>query len=214
MPLMFSVGRSGSEGVRTVTRLKFSVLAVALVAATASAVAAIASSNRQQGPRFATVSNTGTVVRGELASIDEETLSSGGGSAPLRILGQRDNLVFYTAAGRSGGVCRALGPLDGHIASLFCPASGSSGFPSDAQPVLDMSGIAWDPSSRSTQVLDLSGFAADGIARVGVIAKDGSLHSTAVVSNLYHTDLPAFTATALVAFDESGAEVYRRPYSG
>jgi hypothetical protein len=60
--------------------------------------------------------------------------------------------------------------------------------------------------------LDLIGFAADGIVRVGVIASDGTLYEAQVTSNIYQRDLPDVLAEALVAFDSAGVEVYRKTY--
>jgi len=196
------------------TRIKLSILVVGLVLVASSTVAAIAVTNgNQRVARFGKVSNGGTAVASaDIASQDADVLESGGGTTALRLLGQRDSIAFYSSMGKAGGLCHATATASGHIASLFCPASGSSEFPSEKTPILDMSGVAYDPTTHVTRLLDLTGFAADGIARVGVLSTDGSLHATPVVANVYHGDLPDVQAAALVAFDETGAEVYHHLY--
>ena len=109
-------------------------------------------------------------------------------------------------------ICYAIGPVEtGGIAALAClrpPAE----FPSAEAPILDMSGIAGDLQTHSTTFLELSGLAADGVARVGLIGADGVLQDTEVQENIYYADLPQIEAKALVAFDPSGQEIFRRSF--
>ena len=75
-----------------------------------------------------------------------------------------------------------------------------------------MSGISGDPQTHSTTFLELSGLAADGVARVGLIGADGVLHDTEVQGNIYYANPPRIEAKALVAFDGSGQEIFRRSF--
>jgi hypothetical protein len=73
-----------------------------------------------------------------------------------------------------------------------------------------MSASTFDMKTRSARYLDLSGFAADGVASVGVIDRDGILHSAKVIDNVYHSDLDRPEVRALIALDDSGGEIFRR----
>ena len=75
-----------------------------------------------------------------------------------------------------------------------------------------MSGISGNPQAHSLTYLELSGFAADGVSRVGLVGADGVLHDAEVQDNIYYADVPRFQARALIAFDPSGQEIFRRSF--
>jgi hypothetical protein len=75
-----------------------------------------------------------------------------------------------------------------------------------------MSHVTFDFDKRVTRILTLAGFAADGVARVGVLDPNGVLHGASVVGNTYSRELPGIEAVALLALDASGGEVYRKRF--
>jgi hypothetical protein len=171
---------------------------------------AIATGPSPAPPRFDHISNTGTSVPA-LASKNALSLTGGGARAELRRLGMRGPLAFYVAPGSDSGLCFATGSVrTGGIAMLGCPGDrGRLEFPSDDAPVLNMGAIEVEPNG-DVYVLGLAGFAADGVARVGVVDTAGALHAADVTDNLFYRDLPRTHAAAFIAFDATGGEVMRR----
>jgi hypothetical protein len=199
----------GSEEIPV--RKKILIALVTIIAALSAAAIGVATAGRttESAQRYDHISNNGVPVA--VSERNANILRGGGGEPVLNRLGTRGGLTFYTGRGDSGGPCYAVGPVEtGGIGALAClrpPAH----FPSSDAPILDMSGISSDPGTGSTTFLGLSGFAADGVARVGVIGADGVLHDAEVRDNIYYADLPQFQASALIALDASGHEVFRRP---
>jgi hypothetical protein len=195
------------------------IVMVGIVAIAAAAAGGIALAGRGGAPPAGTgfdqVSNVGTAVAA-VSQHDAQTLRSGGAaSASLRLLGTRGNAVFYSAPGARKGLCYATGAASsGHIALLACPSgiarTPSPTFPSREAPILDMSASVYNSQSNVTRVVELEGFAVDGVANVELVDANGTAHVAPVVSNLYHLDLgKGINATALVALDRSGAELFR-----
>lgn len=158
------------------------------------------------------VSNPGRSVAA--SAHDAETLARGGGRAELRLLGNVGSAVFYRAPGVSGGSCYGSGPAStGHIAILACPTTPigtpTPAFPSESQPILDMSASVYNAETHTTRLAELSGVAADGVAKVAVVGADANLRRAFVSNNLYHVDFDTpFEATKIVAFDLTGREIY------
>jgi hypothetical protein len=128
---------------------------------------------------------------------------------------QRTSGATCYATGQTGGL--ALTPADPAYrndgfrnGSLFsqvaCPGAPTSEFPSQQQPILDLSVLHGQPG----YVSELEGFAADPVAKVGVIGTDGQLYDvTSVENNVYEaSNLPTVDAKELVAFDSTGKQVY------
>jgi hypothetical protein len=100
--------------------------------------------------------------------------------------------------------------------SLFDALGCVAAFPSRHDPVLDMSPLhssRFSPTVGVTgaqYVWRLTGFAADPVAKVGVIAMDGSLIGiTPVQDNVYiNGAVPHERAKELVAFDRKGKRVW------
>jgi hypothetical protein len=66
----------------------------------------------------------------------------------------------------------------------------------------------------SLRFLELAGLAADGVNRVGVIDKNGVLHTAEVVDNIYYGELPSsVSVAAIVALDSNGNEVFRKTFA-
>ena len=191
-------------------RQKILIALVTVIAALSAAAIGVATAGRttESVQRYDHLSNNGVPVF--VSERNADILRGGGGEPVLNRLGTRGGLTFSVGRGESGWPCYAVGPVEtGGIGALYClrpPAN----FPSADTPILDMSGISGDPQTHSTTFLELSGFAADGVARVGVIGADGVLHDAEVRDNIYYADLPRFQARALIALDASGQEIFRR----
>jgi hypothetical protein len=143
---------------------------------------------------------------------------AGGGSNGVRLLGTRAGFSFYAARGTEDTLCFAIAivstprPKPG---ALACLSNRPNRFPSAQQPILDFSPLASGGNLHGTHVAALIGFAADGVARVGVVDETGVLHSVPVIKNLYATQkgaLPNVAEKALVALDVKGRKIYQRAY--
>ncbi len=193
-------------------------LAAAIVGGSVFGAFAVAGSGNNTGPvarHFDRFSAPGTPVV-NLSTHDAETLTSGGGKPELSRITTRGGTAFYTAPASSSGLCFARGSVaTGHLSVLACPRPGVGtspmDFPSDPAPVLDMSAsIGSIRAGEGRRLLDLTGFAADGVARVGMIDINGELHDTLVDDNVYYAKMPDVTVKAIVAFDSMGREVYHQ----
>lgn len=188
------------------------VLVVAGAISAAIAVGALQTPESTSGSspqRYDHVSNVGTPV--PVSPRTADILVNGAGKPVLNHLGTRAGMTYYAGPGATGGKCYAIGPANtGGIAVLSC-LDPVAPFPSEDAPILDMSGMAGDPGTHSVTFLELSGFAADGVAKVGLIDVNGVLHGAEVRDNIYYADLPQVPARALVAVDGSGQEIFRRP---
>lgn len=191
-------------------RQKILIAVATGIAALGAAAIGVATAGRatESAQRYDHLANNGVPV--VVSERNADILRSGGGEPVLNRLAVRGGLTFYAGRGDTGGPCYALGPVEtGGVGALAClrpPAS----FPSPDAPILDMSGASIDPRTGSTTFLGLSGFAADGVASVGVIGADGVLHDAEVRDNVYYADLPRLQAKALIAVDASGEEIFRR----
>jgi hypothetical protein len=183
---------------------------LAVVATSAATAGVLMASGPSTNPaqRYDHLSNVGTPV--VVSRRNADILVNGAGKPVLNHLGTRDGMMFYAGPGSAGGQCYALGAAKtGGIVVLGC-LDPAAPFPSKDVPILDMSGIAGDPRTHTVTLLELSGFAADGVATVGLIDVNGVLHSAEVRENIYYANLPQVQARALVAVDLSGKEIFRR----
>lgn len=184
-------------------------LAVAIIVAAISIAGTGGESSTQT---FDHISNLGVRVP-DLSPRVQSVLQDGGAEAVLTLIGNRENIAFYTAPGDGGGLCYAVGPeATGGIMAIGCPNDNQRAldFPSDANPILDFSPV--EVSGESTTLMELDGFAADGVSKVGLVTTSGTTHWAAVRGNLYHLAVPASPARAIIAADASGAEVYHRDF--
>jgi hypothetical protein len=197
------------------TTIALAGLGAGVVSAVVVGGFAIAGGDKPAAPAytFDHISNSGSPV--DVSASNAETLRGGGGQASLRRLATRNGTVFYTAPGATGGLCYAKGPENtGGIALLGCPnAKEVFSFPSREKPILEMSGGVIDSTDGSVHLLELSGFAADGVAKVGLIDVNGVIHSVNVSDNVYDLALPNVEAKAVVALDGTGREIYRRDHT-
>jgi len=193
------------------------VVSGALIAGVAVGSIALATSPQPAPPpAYDHISNTGAPV-GSLSTGQRATLEQGGAAGDLNVLRRSAQSAFYEARGAAGGLCFATGGASGEIEALVCPSPGAPvgqrvAFPSKDAPILDLSPLAFNPTNRTTTLLALRGFAADGVTRVGVVDKAGVLHATDVVSNTYDLQTGPVDAATIIAFDASGAEIYRQSF--
>jgi hypothetical protein len=135
----------------------------------------------------------------------------------IRLLAKRDSYTFYliqvrgrrhqtcVATGRTGVTGRSGAPQ--LFGSLSCPLEPL--FPSARLPIYDQS--VWGQNrGEPFRVFRLEGFAADGIAKVGLLVGDQVVATVPVVDNTYlrATGLPKQTPRAVVAIDRSGHRFY------
>jgi hypothetical protein len=133
----------------------------------------------------------------------------------VALLSERDNRSFYRLSRDDGNVCYAIdnSTEPDHIGNTVCPLTATS-FPTPNTPVLDLS--VFESTSHvpgDFHVVAAQGFAADGVASVVLV--DGNGHFIArrrSANNVYALDVPpGRVATAVVAYDADGAEVFRVP---
>jgi hypothetical protein len=135
------------------------------------------------------------------------------GNDEVRKLDERAGVTFYGARNAAGSFCLGIGlAATPSIDALTCEGSGNS-FPSSAEPIADFSSI--DANGDTTTVTRLAGFANDSVMRIAILATDGStIASTPVVNDIYASDqLPPEPASEIVAYDATGAVVFRRSLS-
>jgi hypothetical protein len=146
-------------------------------------------------------------------------LAGVGADTNVRLLDTRDGVSFYVARGTKGTLCLATASANaaaptGLSASFGCmsPAAAAK-FPSPEEPVWSMTAYM-SPVGGPTAgvfVTRLAGFAADGVASVEVVAKDGRMIAkTNVDKNVFlATDIPQVPIRALVARDAAGKIVWQ-----
>lgn len=190
--------------------------AISGVVVTVFVLTATALSN--SAPSFGELQNRGQAVDlDQLVLSERRQLDEAGVTSDLRLLTERDGVRYYTAKHASGGTCYITGLLQGeahHFGMLQCPSRDPSAdppaFPSRQLPINDFSlfvlaGENWAP----TRVTRFAGFAADAVARVGILDVNGVVHSVPVIDNVYSMAAPpSVQPTALVAMDSSGARIY------
>jgi hypothetical protein len=127
-------------------------------------------------------------------------------AASLRQLAVRDGRAFFAARAEGGGMCVAIGEIGAE--DLFGSISCAPGFPSSARPLLDesaWSGPGLDRQSEAQPRVSLfEGFAADGVASVGLLVADGKIAAvTRVEDNVYlrRDGLPGEPVLGIVALD-------------
>jgi hypothetical protein len=130
------------------------------------------------------------------------------GAADLRQIAERDGTRYFVANRQGGGLCVSLSHEgDRHLlVEWMC----STDFPSPKEPVLDKS-VFGRGTIEAPQITRLEGFAADGVASVGVLTQSGDLDGvTDVEDNVYQRvdDLPDGVARGIVALDAAGRRVY------
>ncbi|MBA2641635.1 MAG: hypothetical protein H0U82_01745 [Actinobacteria bacterium] len=139
-----------------------------------------------------------------------------GVTSDIKLLAEQDGIRFFVAR-REGRTCYFVSyvvtaPPRG--VQLHCPERyGPSDFPSRDEPILDMSWVrGFEKDLSGAHLKRLSGFAADGVARVGLRTLDGQEHFTPVVKNVYaESDPPEAPVTDIVVQDAEGKTIYSQP---
>jgi hypothetical protein len=192
------------------------LLAVGIsLAIAASAIPAAALSGRL-GSLF-DFSNRGTPDAPEAQQLSQLRVADRLGLQPgsTMRLAERSGLVFYTVRGKDQRQCFGVSSGPGaksELTTLMClSADGPEAFPSPSRPVLDLSPVMGRDGSTQMYFPRLMGFAADGVAEVGVLDLDGRTHTTPVDDNVYFAENVAdIPAQAQVALDAEGDVVWRR----
>lgn len=180
----------------------------------AGSLAVIAARAGQSDQRPAGLSNTGRVVA-DLSPTQLRDLRMSGIRSEVRLLGERVGHRFYISETAGGQPCFLLSKVDyspQEFGVLACQGPEGPTFPSKDYPVADFSSFFKAPGPVLPHVTRLSGFAADGVVNVAVVDEQGNSHAVRVTDNLYISlSMARFPATAIVAYDANGAEVYRKP---
>lgn len=164
----------------------------------------------------------GTTVR-DLSAAERFNLSEmAGRKARVTLIATRGDEAFYVIKRKTGGPCYAVGRVQRNLTPaqqqlrgrsrfgvLGCPFAGRSfGFPSKAQPILDYS-TYFSGSGRIAEMTRLQGFAADPVAKVGVIDKDNKIAYTVEVSeNVYVGEPPPIEVHGIVALGKDEKPVF------
>jgi hypothetical protein len=179
-------------------------VAVRVVAAVASAIAALGPS--AVGSLLALADRGAPAEPQALAAIARDLTATLGPSPQLRRIGTRARLRFYVASSRRG-ICFAVAFPDRSTPWFQCATRTRA----RSLPVANF--VAWvsAPRARRAAASRLFGFAADGVATVGVRDVRGRIHSTRVADNLYAAErLPRVPVKELIARDAGGNVVWRR----
>jgi hypothetical protein len=182
----------------------------------AAAVAAPAVATSQRVRDLFGFSNSGTPVARSSLRLDQAgALARVGFAGEVRKLAERQGLAFYVGRTSAGALCFSTGPAGAaapEFGVLACQGRVGPGvFPSAETPIADFSPLRGAEGDNAVRVWQLAGFAADGVARVGVRDRAGVFFATPVADNVYGAqNVPARPATAIVALDADGNELYTK----
>ena len=138
-----------------------------------------------------------------------------GANGAVELIATRGSRSFYVIRKHGGGVCYAVGqranrltPAQVELRSRFgamgCMPKGV--FPSRSLPVLDFSYYRMRRGQRVPELVGLEGFAANPVAKIGVIGSNNRIvYTTDVRNNVYSVGATGVMgARGLVALDEDG----------
>lgn len=131
----------------------------------------------------------------------------------VELITKRNGLAFYVIRQRNGRVCYSIGVIRSNLTPAQAEANtrfGGGGcidpriFPSKALPVLDLSVYSQSLGDAEFRLVGLEGFAADPVARIGVIARDNRIvFSVRVENNVYTAGKKGIAgARGIVALDK------------
>jgi len=187
---------------------RFSLLLAAALLATLAVGSALALSGRLGGLFQGTPVN-------DLSPRERFLMSELDMSGKVELIATRNSRAFYVIRRSDGRLCYSIGdirknltPAQRELRTRF----GSTGcidprvFPSKAVPVLDYSYYSYRRSDAESRLVGLQGFAADPVARVGVIGRDKRIvFSVAVENNVYTAGKKGIAgARGIVALDDEG----------
>jgi hypothetical protein len=184
---------------------RFVSLALALTAA--AVVAGISGSATSSGD-LTRLSNRGHVTA-RVAPLTRRILLRAGAVGPVRTIAVRGTHRYYRVSRRSGRDCFGVGaktPRGDHF-SLVCSAA----FPSPDRPILDSS-VFGAEAGESLHVITVEGFAADGVATIGLENAAGIVaRRIPVIGNVYRLGTVPPGLVRVVAFDADGKVLFAVP---
>lgn len=186
------------------------ILLLALLGAALGA-AVLAAQGESRRSLFDGISNRGRIVPSAGLVAADRTDLDGAGATEVRLLAERGGVRFLRATTASGGSCVILARAGRDRFGTFgCP----SGFPSEDMPVADLTSYTQGLDDPYPVVAQVAGFAADGVAAVGVRTPEGDVRWTAVQDNVYVAEPVATRAAALLVRDDSGRVISTTPVGG
>lgn len=185
-------------------------IALFVAAATATTIAlATGREAHSAATALTSLSNAGRPV--SLARTDPKIIHSMQ-AVGASLLGVRGRLAYYRIETKDG-TCFSVGDSStpGRIGGSECP---HGPFPTRERPLLDLS--IYETASHERGMLSLysaEGIAADGVSSVAFTRSDGSVVLRLPVrGNVYSAQtVPSEGVAHLIAYNESGAEVWRSP---
>jgi hypothetical protein len=168
---------------------------------------------------FASMSSGKPVLRTEPNSPALKRLK---GKVSIRLLASRGGRSFYVIEvhGPRISQCLAIGRAGRPDLFLGFECGSGDDFPSRQRPIADYSAFSGSRGG-AVHIARLEGFAADAVAKVGLLDEDGKLVAPVpVVDNTYlrMTGFPKGRLEAIVAYDRRGKQVFcediARPFAG
>jgi hypothetical protein len=131
----------------------------------------------------------------------------------VELIAKRNSRAFYVIRRSDGRLCYSIGDIRKNLTPAQAEARMRFGggscidprfFPSKAVPVLDFSFYSYRPGDAESRLAGLQGFAADPVARVGVIGRDNRIvFSVPVENNVYTAGKKRIAgARGIVALDK------------
>jgi hypothetical protein len=136
-------------------------------------------------------------------------------SGKVELVAKRNSKAFYVIRRSDGRLCYSISDIRENLTPAqvegrmrFSPSGCIDPriFPSRAMPVLNFSGYSYRPGDSESRLVGLQGFAADPVARIGVIGRDKRIvFSVPVKNNVYTAGKKAIAgARGIVALDGGG----------
>jgi hypothetical protein len=124
-------------------------------------------------------------------------------------LGERAGLIFYRFTDGNGRECYAVVPTSFGIA---CELNPNGAFPSVRNPLLYSYGVEIEKATGKVTVLDVTGFAADGVDTVAALDSAGNVvASSSVTNNIFSFGANGPRVIQIVAYNAGGDLVYSSP---
>jgi hypothetical protein len=185
----------------TKTKLTAAAAAIAMIAGVTALI--VAARGDSAPPGLSRVSAQGTPVAFTPAVVAKLHLGSYG---PVSLLSSHGKAQFYRLDNGSPHPCFAVGRADAPypIGQISCRIA-EPYFPSPEKPVMDLSSVEIDIATNQAHFIRVEGVAADAVASVHVLAKDGSVvEKIPVVNNVYAANAVPRTGVGLAAVDADG----------
>ena len=143
----------------------------------------------------------------------------------VELIAKRNSHAFYVIRRSDGRLCYSIGDVRKKLTPAQAEANtrfGGGGcidpriFPSKALPVLDFSFFSYRPGDAESRLAGLQGFAADPVARIGVIGRDNRIvFSVPVENNVYTAGKKGIAgARGIVALDKDAKVLWVQCMAG